>query len=122
MPLASTQKYRTVLACLVVASVAVATVTAFAWPAKDVAAEATPGLYCYEADGFRYEYHAPTGHEGLYDLRTGPDALVDVLRRHADVAERCRRALEAKLQVNSLDSLRGEYGDTIRRLKALGYL
>ena len=122
MPLPPSQKYRTVLACVVVAAAAIVTAAAFAWPENVVAAEAMPGLYCYEADGFRYEYHAPTGHEGLYDLRTGPDAVVDVLRRHADVAERCRRALEEKLHVNSLDSLRGEYGDTIRRLKALGYL
>jgi len=120
MPLPPSQKYRTVLACIVVASAAIVTASAFAWPEKVVAAEATPGLYCYEADGFRYEYHAPTGHEGLYDLRA--DSVVDVLHNHAEVGARCRRALEKKLHVNSLESLRGEYDDTIRRLKALGYL
>jgi hypothetical protein len=122
MPLPSSQKYRTVLACVIAASAAVATAVAFAWPNKGVAAQATPGLYCYEADGFRYEYHAPTGHEGLYDLRTDPNTVVDVLQGHADVAARCRRNLAEKLHVKSLESLRGEYDDTIRRLKALGYL
>ena len=122
MPSASKQKYRTVLASLVVAGAAIAAAAAFAWPEKDVVTQATPGLYCYESDGFRYEYHAPTGHEGLYDLRSGPDSVVDVLQSHADVAARCRHALETKLHVASLDSLRVEYDDTIRRLKALGYL
>ena len=122
MPLAAAQKYRSVFALVIVASAAIATGAVFARPEKDVAAEATPGLYCYEADGFRYEYHAPTGHEGLYDLHTGPDSVVDVLPSHTEVAARHRRALEAKLQVDSLDTLRGEYDDTIRRLKALGYL
>jgi hypothetical protein len=106
----------------IVATAAVAAAAVLVRPAKVVAAEATPGLYCYEADGFRYEYHAPTGHEGLYDLRTGPRAVADVLGSHAEVAARCRRALAAKLHVDSLESLRGEYGDTIRSLKALGYL
>lgn len=122
MPLASSRKYRTVLACVVAVGAVAATVAAFAWPESDVAAETTPGLYSYEIDGFRYEYHAPTGHEGLYDLRTGSDDVVDVLRTHADVAARCRRALEEKLHVKSLETLRGQYDDTIRRLHALGYL
>jgi len=122
MPLAAVQKCRTALALVVVTAAAVSTAAVFARPEKVVAAEATPGLYCYESDGFRYEYHAPTGHEGLYDLRTGRKSVVDVLGSHADVAARCRHALEAKLHVASLDSLRSEYGDTIRSLKALGYL
>jgi hypothetical protein len=122
MPLASSQKCRVALACVVVMGGALALTAAFARSERDVASGSMPGLYCYEADGYRYEYHAPTGHEGLYDLHTGRDSVVDVMDSHADVAARCRRELERKLGVANLDSLRGEYDDTIRRLRALGYL
>jgi hypothetical protein len=122
MPPARSQKYRLILACAVVVTAAAATAAAFARPAKETAAAAAPGLYRYEADGFRYEYHAPTGGEGLYDLRSAGGVGDDVLDRHRDVAARCRRALERKLGVESLESLRAEYADTIRRLHALGYL
>jgi len=122
MPPARSQKYRLILACAVVVTAVAATATALTRPATETAAGATPGLYCYEADGFRYEYHAPTGCEGLYDVRSAPGVDDDVLHRHRDVAARCRRALERKLGVASLDSLSAEYADTIRRLHALGYL
>jgi hypothetical protein len=121
MPAAKPQKYRTALACGIVVTAVVAAATAFAHPEKD-AAETIPGLYCCEADGFRYEYHAPSGYEGLYELRSAPGVVVDVIGSHSDVAARCRRALEERLHVRSLDSLRAEYHDTIQRLKALGYL
>jgi hypothetical protein len=79
-------------------------------------------MYSYDAEGFRYEYHAPTGKEGLYELRTDPNCLASVLKDHEDVAKRCRAALAQDLKVEHLEELRARYADEIRRLEALGYL
>jgi len=122
MPVVSSHKYRVALACAVVAVAVAATATAFARPATDVTTGSVPGLYCYESDGFRYEYHAPSGYEGLYEIPRTPGPVVDVIDRHRDVAARCRRALEEKLNVASLASLREEFSGIIHRLRALGYL
>jgi hypothetical protein len=122
MPVERAKKYRMTFACILLAGAVVATATAFARPSRHAPSQDAAGLYSHEAEGFRYEYHAPTGHEGLYDLRTGADGVTDVLPQNVEVAKRCRAALEQKLKVKNLDELRAEYDDTIRRLKALGYL
>jgi hypothetical protein len=122
MRLTVSQKCRVLLACGVLAAAVAGAVAATAGRDREAADADVPGLYCCEAEGFRYEYHAPTGCEGLYELRPGPDGAVDVIESHADVAARCRSALREKLRVARLEDLRAQYADTIRRLQALGYL
>jgi hypothetical protein len=90
---------------------------------RDVAAcDAPPSVVSLEADGFRYEYHVPTATEAIYDLRADPQRIRNVAEENAARARRMRRALETRLEVASLEELRGEYADTIRRLRSLGYL
>jgi hypothetical protein len=124
MSLVPTQKYRIALAILVLATGAGAAAAAFSRrvEASAPATETVAGLYATEAEGFRYEYHAPTGTEGLYELRTLREPPVDVLAAHPEIAARCRTSLQKKLGVANLDELRAAHADTIRRLKALGYL
>jgi hypothetical protein len=73
-------------------------------------------------DGYLYEYHVPTGHESLFDLRREDRALSNVLRQHRDVAERCREQVLQEQKVAEFDELRVRYAAQIRRLRALGYL
>ena len=125
MPSVSSQKYRSILACAVVFAAGLGAVVAFTRSGdvtvREPVADAT-GLFAYEAEGFRYEYHAPTGLEGLYDLRNDPDGLTSVVRGHEDVAARCRSALAKRENVDRVEALRARYDDTVRRLHALGYL
>jgi hypothetical protein len=86
--------------------------------------ETGPGaaLLVHVHAGLRYEYHVPTGREGLYDAARDPRGLSNVIDKHRDVAAICRRALEEEQKVESLDVLRERYAEEIRRLRALGYL
>jgi hypothetical protein len=87
-------------------------------PHADAAPEISDaGLVSLALDGFRYEYHLPTGHEALLDA---DDA--NVLPQHADLAVTCRRILSMRLGVRDLADLRSRYSGTIRRLHALGYM
>jgi len=125
MPSAAPHKRRIVIAAALVAATAIAAVFAFTRPraAPGLALhETSPGMYAYDAEGFRYEYHAPTGKEGLYELSRDPNCLASVLSDHQDVAKRCREALAKDLDVQKLDELRAKYADEIKRLEALGYL
>lgn len=80
------------------------------------------GVVSTEHDGYRYEFHAPSGQEHLFDLRDDPRCLADVAASHPDVVATCRSELLASLGIRSLDDLRAPYADTIRRLEAMGYL
>jgi hypothetical protein len=71
--------------------------------------------------GFRYEFHAPSGAERLFDLRRDPRCLADVAAANPDVVVECRRQLLASVGASSLDELRAPYAETIRRLEAMGY-
>ena len=104
---------------LVVIAVVVAA-CASAMRRADTAPEASAGVFRYDADGMRYEYHAPTGVESLFDLRGDPEA--DVIADHRGVAREYRKRLEERLGVADLDVLRERHAETIRRLHALGYL
>jgi hypothetical protein len=79
-----------------------------------------PSFVTMDRDGFRYEYHLVTGRETLFELHDGKPKFVNVIDEHKDVAASCRAELEKKLG-QSLDSARGRYDETIRRLRALGY-
>ena len=125
MPPASSQKRRVVVAAVLVAAAAIASAALLLRPHSGAALaphEISAGMYAYDAEGFRYEYHAPTGREGLYELRSDPNCLASVLKDHEDLAKRCRAALAKDLDVEKLEDLRARYADEIRRLKALGYL
>lgn len=82
--------------------------------------DGVPTVLTCELDGFRYEYHVPTGTESLY--ASDESRLVNVIEEHRATADACRRALEERCGVARLEVLRGRYGDTIRRLHSLGYL
>ncbi len=75
-----------------------------------------------ESDGFRYEYHVPTGAEALYEVAGDPRCLKDVLAANRERGTSLRRELERRVGVGDLGDLRCRYEDTIRRLHALGYL
>ena len=85
-------------------------------------AEKALGVVSTVRDGFRYEYHAPSGRESLFDLNSDPQCLVNVASSHAELVSACRSELETSLDVASLDELRAPYAETIRRLEAMGYL
>ena len=123
MPTKPSLKSRRSLAFLLVAAAGVGLAAAFHASRDDAAANTTVAeVLVHEADGLRYEYHVPTGRESLYDARQDPRGLVNVLRAHPDKAANCRRAIEKKLGVPSLDALRARYEENARRLHALGYL
>lgn len=86
------------------------------------AAEKALGVVSTERDGFRYEFHAPSGRESLFDLNRDPRCLVNVAASHAAVVSACRVELETSLGVKSLEDLRAPYAESIRRLEAMGYL
>jgi hypothetical protein len=125
MPPVASHKRRIVIAAALVAAAVIAAAFVFLRPRDGSALsphEISPGMYAYDADGYRYEYHAPTGREGLYELSRDPNCLASVLSDHEDVAKRCREALAKDLDVRTLEELRAKYADEIKRLEALGYL
>ena len=81
-----------------------------------------PGVVSCERGGYRYEYHALSGTDALYDVRADPRHLQNIVRDHADVAGDLRRSLQAQLGVSDLSALRGGYVEAISRLRSLGYL
>lgn len=89
--------------------------------AAEEAARKSLGLVSTESDGFRYEYHAPSGRERLFDLRRDPKCLNDVSPVYPDRVREYRSRLATKLGVTSLDELRAPYAETIRRLELMGY-
>jgi hypothetical protein len=118
------QRRRTLIAAVIVALVVGASAWLLLRPTKPAPLphEISPGMFAYDAEGFRYEYHAPTGREGLYDIAKDPNCLATVLKDHPDLAKRCREALAKDLNVERLDELQAKYAEEIKRLKALGYL
>jgi hypothetical protein len=116
------RKCRRGLALLLVAATGLACVFAFGRTGAESGAAADLDLLSMDLDGFRYEYHVPTGREGLYDDQRDPHELVNVLPEHEATAAACRRALVQKLNVTSLESLRARHADATRQLASLGYL
>jgi len=111
---------RAIAAVLVVA--AALTAGFVAWRAtREPAAVSIQSVLTHEHEGFRYEYHVPTGRESLYDAARDPRGLNNLIEQHRDVAAICRRELERENQVGTLDELRARYEAEIRRLRALGY-
>jgi hypothetical protein len=80
------------------------------------------GVISLDRDGFRYVFHPVTGDEALFDLRADPRQLRNLIRERWDQAHRMRRLLEQERGVESLDALRADEEETIRSLRALGYL
>jgi hypothetical protein len=84
--------------------------------------EDPPAVLTCRLDGYRYEYHVPTGTESLYEDRADAPRFVNLLAEHRATADACRHELEVRYRVAGLDLLRARYGDTIRRLHSMGYL
>jgi hypothetical protein len=80
------------------------------------------GIVSTERDGYRYEFHAPSGQERLFDLRSDPRCLNDIASAHAELVRSLRQQLLASLGAGSLEELRAPYSESIRRLEAMGYL
>jgi len=81
-----------------------------------------PALLAIEHDGLRYTYHVPTGHGALFDLSADPRALSNLAHDRPELAAQLRAMLAAEHDVEDLESLRGEYRETIEALRGLGYL
>jgi len=82
----------------------------------------TGGVVTYDAAGYRYSYQVVTGAESLFDLSTDPRELHDLSRSRPLLTRELRRALETKLRVDGLDTLRAREADRIRNLRSLGCL
>lgn len=124
MPVKSARKSRIAAAFLLLAA---AGGVAYALSAKanrgqSAAAERSLGVVSIERDGFRYEFHAPSGRESLFDVRRDPKCLVNLASSKTDVLAACRADLEKQMGLRSIEELRAPYAETIRRLEALGYL
>src|SRR5262245_16737398 len=117
MPMTLSRKRRRNLACIAIIAAALATGAWYSQRNRDGpvdTASAVHGLVAYRLGGFRYEYHAPTGTESLFDLTKDPKCVVNVLRDHRAVAAECRHRLESHLGVSDLESLRADHAETIR--------
>lgn len=90
--------------------------------ARETAAAKALGVVFVVRDGFRYEFHAPSGRESLFNLRRDPKCLVNVASSNNELLLSCRDEIVTSAGVKSLDELRAPYAETIRRLEALGYL
>jgi hypothetical protein len=120
---AETQKSRRSRAQKSLSCLLFLTAAASCAPAVETATASEPLPLLVETVGdYRYEFHVPTGREFLYDARSDERGLVNLIDDHADEAAACRRALETRLGPGALDAMRARYSDTIRRLRALGYL
>jgi hypothetical protein len=86
------------------------------------AAQRALGVVSTERDGFRYEFHAPSGRESLFDIRRDPNCLVNLASTRTDVVAACRSDIEKSMGLRSIEELRAPYAESIRRLEALGYL
>jgi hypothetical protein len=104
------------------ASGAAYALTAKASRGQDAAAQRALGVVSTERDGFRYEFHAPSGRESLFDIRRDPKCLVNLASSRTDVVAACRSEIEKSMGLRSIEELRAPYADTIHRLEALGYL
>ena len=85
-------------------------------------ARRTPGIVQIEEDGLRYTYHLLSGTEALFDTRSDPRSLRNLLPERSGEGRRLRRQLERELEVPTLEDLRRERQDEIDDLKSLGYL
>jgi hypothetical protein len=83
---------------------------------------AAAAVLTYDAGDYRYTYHVITGDESVFDLRADPRELHDLSKSRPALARELRRALEAKMHVDDLETLRDGHADRIRTLKSLGYL
>jgi hypothetical protein len=125
MPTDALHKSRRTYACAALLAVAAAAAvwvarTGDASPQIDVGSSS--GVVACRIGQFRYEYHAPSGTESLFDLKADPNCLVNVMSAHSTTADECRLTLREHLGVADLSELRSNYTDSIRRLQALGYL
>jgi hypothetical protein len=114
-----TTKVRTALALLLLCAAAVGLAATRTGATRDTAKRGA-NVVAAERDGFRYEYHVLTGHEALYATRG--DLMTNVIEGHRGTAASIRAALEAELGGVGLETLRANHADSIRRLRALGYL
>jgi hypothetical protein len=120
----SAQKWRFGFAFLsvVICAFAFASIPSVAKPIASQPVASVPALLSFDRDGFRYEYHVPSGREWLYMPAHDASGLTNVIGEHEEVAVVCRRALGARYGVSDLGVLRARWSETIRRLQALGYL
>lgn len=80
------------------------------------------GVMTLDEGGLRYAYQLITGDEALYDLSADPRQLRNLAPvRRAD-AERMRRALAERFDVEDVDVLRSLRAEEFRRLRSCGYL
>lgn len=84
--------------------------------------EPIPGLLVCTMDGIRYEYHVPSGREGMYDDAGDPRGLRNVLHRHEALAQSFRAVVAEHYGTDELQEIRAQLADDVRRLRALGYL
>jgi hypothetical protein len=90
-------------------------------PGSDgLVAISAPAHFEIEADGYRFEYHAVTGTERLFRVRS--PVREDLSEDEPDVAGRLREALRIRLGVEDLELLRVPHRETIESLRRLGYL
>jgi hypothetical protein len=111
-----------VVALAAAAALAVGALTAAVSVSPSPASADDGSVLSYEGAGHRYTYHLVTGDESLYDVAADPRELRDLSRCRPELTRELRRALEARLHVDSIESLRAGKSDTIRRLRSLGYL
>ena len=126
MPMKSARKTPIRAALVILAAAAGAAIAAATHPtasARDAdAVRRELGIASTVRDGFRYEFHAVSGQERLFDLARDPRCVVDVASSHPDLVRACRNEILESLGASSLDELRAPYAATIRRLEAMGYL
>ncbi len=92
-------------------------------PPSDADAEpAVPPLVWIEDGGLRYEFHLPTGSEGLYHVADDPFCTSNVIDDRPDEAKRLRSRLSERYDVPDIESLREHYKATTDALRSLGYL
>ena len=80
-----------------------------------------PALFTLEQDGLRYEYHAVTGAETLWDLSAPAGQQRNLARERADELPALRDALRRKLGIQDLAELRAPHEALAEQLRALGY-
>ncbi len=76
----------------------------------------------YRQQDLLYTFHLPTGTEALFNLKTDPECLDNILRTNRKEAARVRLRLEQKLRVESLEELRDQDNPVLLSLRGLGYI
>ena len=86
------------------------------------AREKLPPILEETEDGLLFTYHVLTGTEGLFDLRTDPRCLRNLLGERPDDAAVLRRRLCVRVRVDDLSELSDPEDPQLIRLRNLGYL